>query len=66
MPQFDYEVIRTIRVARDITVRAKDEDAAQEKIEAIIAAGSHGLDKIVLACPKEWDATEDDTDYQLR
>lgn len=64
MAKFEFEIIKRLEIVTTVTISAKDEEAAEEKVKQKIEAGL--CDGITWMEPKGWHTETDETDYQLR
>ncbi len=67
MPTFEFEITRRVAISRTVRVKADDEEAAEAKLEDMIATNdkSLGMDGIQVIAATPWNADEDDIETQL-
>ena len=62
MAEFEFQITRRIELIKTITVKAKDEDAAQAKADAMLEKMEA---EITITAPDDWEAGDYEIEAEL-
>ena len=67
MPRYNVSLTRTLILSADVAVRARNEEAAQARVEVLISKGHFGtLEwRITSRSSAEWEEQEDDIEIDV-